>query len=102
MPDRAGAQLAELITELQALLASQLPGYNPNELGERILQIIQRTAANSSSMRQDIQARRRTEISYITGFACQAARRSGLNMPVLDELHMALKTHLATLGLPTA
>lgn len=102
VPDRAGAQLAELITELQALLASQLPGYNPNELGERILQIIQRTAANSSSMRQDIQARRRTEISYITSFACQAARRSGLNIPVLDELHMALKTHLATLGLPTA
>lgn len=100
VPDRAGAQLAALITELKALLASQLPDYDPTELGDRIQQIILRTAANSSSMRQDIQARRRTEISYITGFACQAARRSALNTPVLDELHEALKTHLATLGLP--
>ncbi|WP_022964065.1 2-dehydropantoate 2-reductase [Halopseudomonas pelagia] len=99
--ERAGKQMAPLIHELHSLLALHIPGYRLTELSERIHQVIEHTANNSSSMRQDVHARRRTEISYITGFTCQAARQSGLETPVLDRLHEALKTHLATLGLPT-
>lgn len=100
VPDRAGAQFPALIDELQALLASQGGGLTRAELGDHIHQVITRTASNSSSMRQDIHAHRRTEISYITGFACKIARQAGLATPVLDQLHCALETHLAMLGLP--
>lgn len=101
VPGRAGAQFASLIDELHALLCHQTTGCTRAELDERIHQVIARTAANSSSMRQDIHARRRTEISYITGYACAAAHRAGLATPVLKQLHGALKTHLATLALPS-
>lgn len=97
----ASEQLPLLIRELHALLALHVPDYTLGELSERIYQVIEKTANNSSSMRQDVHARKRTEISYITGFARRAARQSGLATPVLDDLHRALETHLATLGLPT-
>lgn len=100
VPGRAGPQLALLIDELHALLCRHTTGCTRTELGQRIHQVIARTAANSSSMRQDIHARRRTEISYITGYACEAAHRASLATPVLEQLHCALKTHLATLALP--
>lgn len=101
VPSRAGAALALLVDELHALLCRQAVECTRTELGERIHQVIAHTAANSSSMRQDIHARRRTEISYITGYACDAAHRAGLATPQLDQLHGALKTHLATLALPS-
>ncbi|MFT6464163.1 2-dehydropantoate 2-reductase [Halopseudomonas sp.] len=100
VPARAGAQFPRLIDELHSLLERQGAGVTRAELGNYIGQVIAQTATNSSSMRQDIHARRRTEISYITGYACEVARQTGLVTPVLDQLHSALKTHLATLGLP--
>ena len=40
--------------------------------------VIQATAANYSSMYQDVANQRRTEISYLLGYACQAAARHQL------------------------
>ncbi|WP_231703338.1 2-dehydropantoate 2-reductase [Halopseudomonas pelagia] len=100
VPTRAGAQFPRLIDELHSLLERQGANVTRAELGNYIDQVITRTAVNSSSMRQDIHARRRTEISYITGYACEVAHQAGLATPLLDQLHGALKTHLATLGLP--
>lgn len=100
VPRLAGPQLAWLIDELHTLLSCHGSDATRAELDDYIYQVIARTAANSSSMRQDIHARRRTEISYITGYACQAARRAGLGTPILDQLHATLKTHLAMLALP--
>ena len=44
-------------------------------------QIIQNTAANTSSMLQDIIAQRHTEIDYITGYLLHRARLHGLTLP---------------------
>lgn len=101
VPTRAGDELSALIQELQALLHAL--GYAPEaaELPTAIANVIRRTASNSSSMRQDVQAGRRTEIDYILGHACRTAVGEGVAAPVLERLHGALKTHLAMLGLPT-
>lgn len=95
-----GAMFNPLLAELHALLASQGVVLSLPELTQRVTVVIQATANNSSSMRQDVHARRRTEIDFILGHACRAARQAGLLTPVLDELHRQLQRHLAALGLP--
>ena len=100
VPERAGASFAPLLAELHALLASQDVTLSLAQLRERILGVIQATAANSSSMRQDLTAHRRTEIDFILGHACRTARQVGLSTPVLDSLYRQLQKRLAELGLP--
>ena len=65
-----------------------------------MLRVIQATAANYSSMYQDVAHGRRTEISYLLGHACATATRHRLSLPHLDRLHTRLKTYLQQRGLP--
>ncbi len=101
VPMRAGKDLDALICELQTLLRSQGMTEQATELPEVIANVIRRTAQNSSSMRQDVHAGRRTEIDYILGHACRTAEAACLEVPSMIRLHDQLKTHLAMLGLPT-
>ena len=100
VPEYAGERFGPLLTELHALLVSQGIQLSRPELEQRILGVIRATAANSSSMRQDLHAGRRTEIDYILGHTYRTARQVGLATPVLDSLYHQLQTHLAELGLP--
>jgi hypothetical protein len=54
--------------------------------------VIHATAANYSSMYQDVANARRTEISYLLGYACQAAARHQLNLPHLNNCNSAWST----------
>ncbi|RLM27753.1 2-dehydropantoate 2-reductase [Brenneria alni] len=56
-----------------------------------VYQIIQNTAANTSSMLQDILAQRHTEIDYITGYLLQRARIHGLTLPENSRLFEKIK-----------
>ncbi|SDT06131.1 2-dehydropantoate 2-reductase [Halopseudomonas sabulinigri] len=98
VPLRAGPWLDECITELQTVLAAQ--GIAAPDLGQQIHEVIRRTASNSSSMRQDLHAGRRTELSYILGYACAEAQRSGVPVPALERLLTASRRRLSELGLP--
>ena len=49
------------------------------------------TAANRSSMRQDLEAGRRSEIGFITGFLCQQAQAAGLPCPLNEALLTAVR-----------
>ncbi|GGC85818.1 2-dehydropantoate 2-reductase [Halopseudomonas salina] len=100
IPARAGAELDALTHELQSLLQSQGYAEQAAELPDVISTVILKTAQNSSSMRQDVHAGRRTEIDYILGHACRAAEKARLEVPAMRHLHARLKTHLAMLGLP--
>lgn len=88
-----------LISELQKLLSH----YAPREaagLAATVWQVIEATAANYSSMHQDVAARRRSEIDYLLGYACRAAHHLGLELIQLSTLNQQLRSHLRSLGLP--
>ena len=58
---------------------------------EQVRRVARDTAANRSSMLEDISAGRRTEIDQITGYLCQQARKYGvtaaLNERLLYDIH---------------
>ncbi|HDZ56198.1 MAG TPA: 2-dehydropantoate 2-reductase [Pseudomonas xinjiangensis] len=100
VPELAGKRLNALTIELRELLGLQGLDISQEELSTMVHDVISRTHSNSSSMRQDVAAGRRTEIDFILGYASRQALLSGLHLPTLQSLYQELRTHLATLGLP--
>lgn len=60
-------------------------------LAYRIEQVILSTAANRSSMLQDLEAGRRTEIDYITGTLLKVARPLKLVLPAHEALYQQVR-----------
>jgi 2-dehydropantoate 2-reductase len=94
------AQVACLCSELSELLHTCGHSAAAENLHEDVQRVIQATAANYSSMHQDVRQGRRTEIAYLLGYACDAAQRHQLVLPHLQALHSQLLAHLAARGLP--
>lgn len=69
-------------------------------LHEEVMRVIKATAANYSSMYQDVAQGRRTEISYLLGYVCKAAALSGCHVPLLNRIRTQLIDHLIGKGLP--
>jgi len=65
-----------------------------------VQRVIAATAANYSSMHQDVAQGRRTEIAYLLGYASAAAQRHGVHLPHLQHLQQRLVRHLQEHGLP--
>ncbi|KPB37115.1 2-dehydropantoate 2-reductase [Pseudomonas syringae pv. maculicola] len=72
-----------------------------HDLHAEVLRVIHATAANYSSMYQDVLHGRRTEISYLLGYACAAAVRHRCPAAHLQQLRTRLTAHLAHKGLRT-
>jgi 2-dehydropantoate 2-reductase len=70
------------------------------DLHADVLRVIEATAANYSSMYQDVAQGRRTEISYLLGYLCAVAERHLCPVPALDRTHAQLIQHLRLRGLP--
>ncbi len=60
-------------------------------LEAQVREIANRTATNSSSMRQDIRAGRQTEIDMMNGFVVRESEALGLSAPVNRELTTAVR-----------
>lgn len=69
-------------------------------LHEEVNRVITATAANYSSMYQDVAQGRRTEISYLLGYVCDAAVQHGIEAALLNALRQRLVRHLTSKGLP--
>ncbi|MGK9417529.1 putative 2-dehydropantoate 2-reductase [Pseudomonas cedrina] len=93
-------EVATLCAELGELLECCGQPTAALDLHHEVQRVIQATAANYSSMYQDVAAGRRTEISYLLGYACQAAARHRLNLPHLQRLQARLVEQLLVRGLP--
>jgi 2-dehydropantoate 2-reductase len=70
-------------------------------LHEEVMHVIEATAANYSSMYQDVAQGRRTEISYLLGHLCTAAALSGCDVGLLNRIRTRLIDHLIDKGLPS-
>lgn len=95
-------ELSKLCTELAALLRSSGHACPTHELHAEVQRVIEATAANYSSMHQDVAAGRRSEIAYLLGYACHAAQRQQQAVPHLQALHQRLRAHLEARGLPSS
>ncbi|AYC34179.1 putative 2-dehydropantoate 2-reductase [Pseudomonas cavernae] len=94
-------EVATLCDELAELLRHCAPAAAAENLQEEVERVIQATAANYSSMYQDVAQGRRTEIAYLLDHACAAAQRHKLPLAHLHNLQQRLRAHLAERGLPT-
>ena len=92
-------EVATLCAELAELLECCGQPAAAQDLHSEVQRVIQATAANYSSMHQDVANARRTEISYLLGYACQAAARHQLVLPHLQQLQARLVEHLRARGL---
>ena len=92
-------EVATLCAELAELLECCGQPAAAQDLHCEVERVIQATAANYSSMYQDVANARRTEISYLLGYACQAAARHQLVLPHLQQLQARLVEHLRARGL---
>lgn len=91
-----------LCVELSNLLAHCGHAEAAHDLIPEVNRVIQATANNYSSMHQDVTQGRRTEISYLLGYVCAAARDSQFTAMHLQALHQRLSEHLQQHGLPCA
>jgi 2-dehydropantoate 2-reductase len=98
--DQASA-VSQLCRELTELLNACGQASAASELQRDVLHIIDATAANYSSMQQDVSRQQRTEVSYLLGYACAEANRRQLQLPHLQALQARLIAHLQACGLPT-
>ena len=89
-----------LCMELTTLLTCCNQPAGAVDLASEVHRVIAATANNYSSMHQDVAQARRTEISYLSGYACQAALSRQLAVPNLQALHQRLTAHLLQRRLP--
>ncbi|MBX9754585.1 MAG: putative 2-dehydropantoate 2-reductase [Pseudomonadaceae bacterium] len=95
------AEVSNLCAELVELLQANDQASAAVDLHAEVLRVINATAANYSSMQQDVSRQQRTEISYLLGYACAAATRQQLHLPQLQDLQLRLTAHLRARGLPS-
>src|SRR5690554_1202601 len=76
-----------LCSEISVLLEAETSeAIAPEILRERIETVTRNTASNTSSMRADVLAGRKTEIDYINGYLVQCGKRHGVATPVNQML----------------
>lgn len=92
-------EVATLCFELTELLERCGQTAAAQDLHSEVLRVIQATAANYSSMYQDVAQGRRTEISYLLGYVCAAAERHQCAVPHLKQLKQRLVELLVNKGL---
>jgi len=79
-------QVRALCEEIAPVSAAAGYPISYDELYRQVREVIAATAANRSSMLQDVVAGRPTEIDYITGYLVQQARLYGIAVPLNEGL----------------
>jgi len=84
-------QIETLCREVSGVM--EMEGYHTSCEGLRqyVMEVIQSTADNISSMLQDVRTQRHTEIDYITGYLLRRARSHGMILPENARLFELIK-----------
>jgi len=80
------AQVYSLVAEAVAVANSQNVSLTTEECYKEVLLVAKETALNHSSMLQDIQQQRRTEIQQLTGYLINAGKTAGVATPTHQQL----------------
>ncbi|MCF7361198.1 2-dehydropantoate 2-reductase [Vibrio sp. A1-b2] len=83
--------LDAVIDELASVMQAEKIPVDRNQLTTTIDNVIRATAANKSSMHQDIFYRRQTEIDFITGYLVRKAQQHGIEVPANSELYKQIQ-----------
>jgi len=83
--------VARTAVEEGAEVARRLGVELPRDPVEALIEVLRATSGNKSSMLQDLEACRETEIDYINGFIASKARELGLEAPVNEVLTALVK-----------
>lgn len=87
----AWAREVALAAAREAAQVARALGVEIGDVEEEVLKVARATAANLSSMLQDVLAGRRTEVDYINGAVAEWGRRLGVPTPVNQVLHRLVK-----------
>ena len=83
--------LDAVIDELVSVMQAEKIPVDRKQLVTTIDNVISATAANKSSMHQDIFYRRQTEIDFITGYLVRKAQQHGIEVPANSELYKQIQ-----------
>ncbi|TXZ87071.1 2-dehydropantoate 2-reductase, partial [Vibrio cholerae] len=84
--------ITAILDEVIAVMQAEAISGEAEALRDGVYQVIQATAANLSSMHQDVFHRRPTEIDFITGYVVRKGEQHGIATPVNSELYQQIKT----------
>ena len=88
---RFGNTLTAIIEELTQVMQAEGISCSFDELETNVNKVIQATAKNNSSMKQDMFYHRKTEIDFITGFLIKTAHKHKIDVPVNQTLFTQVK-----------
>jgi 2-dehydropantoate 2-reductase len=84
-------ELANITRELVEVMNKEQIKVDFDSLHTTVMQVVNATAANYSSMRQDVFHQRRTEIDFITGYLLKAAEKHHISTPENAKLYQRIK-----------
>jgi len=84
--------LDSVTRELVAVMKAEQITVDKDQLRHTIDKVIASTAANKSSMYQDVFYQRQTEIDFITGYLVRKAQQHEIDVPVNTQLYEQIKT----------
>ncbi|WP_104037313.1 2-dehydropantoate 2-reductase [Vibrio jasicida] len=85
------SELVNITHELVEVMNTEQIKVDFDSLHTTIMQVVNATAANYSSMRQDVFHQRRTEIDFITGYLLKAAEKHHISTPENAKLYQRIK-----------
>ncbi|MEZ8626928.1 2-dehydropantoate 2-reductase [Vibrio splendidus] len=83
--------LSSIVKELTQVMQAEGIVYSFDELEASVKQVIQATAQNNSSMKQDMFYQRKTEIDFINGYLIKTALKHHIDVPVNQRLFAQVK-----------
>ncbi|MFA0035408.1 2-dehydropantoate 2-reductase [Vibrio sp. 10N.261.52.A1] len=86
-----GDTLISIIEELTQVMQAEGISCSFDELETNVNKVIQATAKNNSSMKQDMFYQRKTEIDFITGHLIKTANKHQIEVPVNQKLFDQVK-----------
>ena len=84
-------QIKALVTEVCQVATAKGYAMDVDTTLEKVQQVIQATASNFSSMQQDVNAGRQTEIDAICGHVCQQAVQLQIAVPANQQMLLKIK-----------